>query len=143
VTTVNTYLNFDGNAAEAFTYYKSVFGGDFTSMVRFKDMPMEGADMSPQDAEKVMHVGLPIGPNNVLMASDVLESMGNRLVPGNNVYVSVHPSSREEADRIFNALADGGDVEMPIADQFWGDYYGSLKDRFGVHWMVNYAPETR
>jgi PhnB protein len=140
---VNTYLNFAGNASEAFDFYRSVFGGEFTSLVRFSDMPVPGLEISPEDSGKVMHVGLPIGSSNVLMASDVLESLGEPVRQGNNVHVSVHPDSRDEADRIFSALSAGGTVEMPIADQMWGDYYGSLKDRFGIQWMVNYSPEDR
>jgi PhnB protein len=88
----------------------------------------------------MMHIGLPIGQDQMLMASDTLESLGQNLVQGNNVYISVHPESKEEADRIFNALSGGGEIEMPIADQPWGDYYGSFKDKFGVMWMVNYGP---
>jgi PhnB protein len=140
VTKLHSYLNFGGNAQEAFDFYKSVFGGEFSSLVRFKDFPMEGVAISEDDEDKIMHIALPIGDGNVLMASDVLESLGQQLVQGNNVYVSVHPTSREEADRIFNALSDGAEIEMPIADQVWGDYYGSLKDRFGVQWMVNHSP---
>jgi PhnB protein len=87
-----------------------------------------------------MHVALPIGEGNVLMATDTLQSLGQQLVQGNNVYISVDPSSKEEADRLFKALSDGGEIEMPIADQAWGDYYGSFKDKFGVMWMVNYSP---
>jgi PhnB protein len=117
-----------------------VFGGEFSSVVRFKDFPMEGVAISGDDEGKIMHIALPIGDDNLLMASDALESLGQRLVQGNNVYVSVHPTSREEADRIFSALSEGADVEMPIADQPWGDYYGALKDRFGVQWMVNHSP---
>lgn len=140
MTKVHIYLNFAGNAEEAFEFYRSVFGGEFSSFVRFDDMPMEGVDIPDEDGKKVMHVSLPIGEDSVLMASDTLESLGQRLRPGNNVYVSVHPPSREEADRLFAALTDGGQVEMPIADQMWGDYYGSLEDRFGVHWMINHHP---
>jgi PhnB protein len=140
VTRLHSYLNFAGNAQEAFDFYKSVFGGEFSSLVRFKDFPMEGVAISEDDEDKIMHIALPIGDGNVLMASDVHESLGQQLVQGNNVYVSVHPTSREEADRIFNALSDGAEIEMPIADQVWGDYYGSLKDRFGVQWMVNHSP---
>jgi PhnB protein len=139
VTKLHSYLNFAGNAQEAFDFYKSVFGGDFSSAARFRDFPMEGVAIAEEDQDKLMHIALPIGDDNVLMASDVLESLGHRLVQGNNVYVSVHPTSREEADRIFNALAHGAEIEMPIADQAWGDYYGSLKDKFGVQWMVNYS----
>jgi PhnB protein len=135
---VNVYVNFAGNAEEAFEFYRSVFGGEFASVVRFKDMPMEGVDVPAADQDKIMHIGLPIG-DQMLMASDALESMGQKLDPGNNVYVSIHPDSKEEADRIFNALSAGGSVEMPIDDQPWGDYYGSFTDRYGVNWMVNYS----
>ena len=140
MTKLHSYLNFAGNAREAFDLYKSVFGGEFSSVVRFKDFPMEGVTVPEEDGDKIMHIGLPIGEDNVLMASDILESLGQQLVQGNNVYVSVHPTSRKEADRIFDALSEGAEIEMPIADQAWGDYYGSLKDKFGVQWMVNYSP---
>jgi PhnB protein len=140
VTKVHSYLNFAGNAEEAFDFYKSVFGGEFSSLVRFKDLPMEGVTVPEEEQDKIMHVSLPIGEDDVLMASDTLESLGQQLVQGNNVYVSVHPTSREEADRIFGALSEGAEVEMPMGDQVWGDYFGSLKDRFGVQWMVNYSP---
>lgn len=137
----NTYLNFAGNTEEAFNFYKSVFGGEFSSVVRFKDMPMEGVNIPKEDENKIMHIGLPIGKDNVLMATDALTSMGQKFVQGNNVHISIHPDSKEEADRIFNALSAGGTIEMPIADQMWGDYYGSFKDKFGVQWMVNYSPK--
>jgi len=140
VTKLHSYLNFAGNAQEAFDFYKSVFGGEFSSAVRFKDFPLEGVTISEGDEDKLMHIALPIGDDSVLMASDVLESLGQRLVQGNNVYVSVHPSSREAADEIFDGLSEGAEIEMPIADQAWGDYYGALTDRFGVQWMVNYSP---
>src|SRR4030042_4658010 len=94
---LNTYLNFAGNAEEAFSFYRSVFGGDFTSIVRFKDMPMEGVKSPKEDENKIMHIGLPIGPESVLMASDTLESLGQKLIQGNNVYISVHPDSKAEA----------------------------------------------
>ena len=140
MTKLHSYLNFNGNAEEAFGFYKSVFGGEFSSVVRFKDLPIEGVTIPKEDGDKVMHISLPIGEDSILMASDVLESLDQQLVEGNAAYVSVHPDSREEADRIFNALSEGAEVEMPIADQVWGDYYGALKDRFGVQWMVNYGP---
>jgi PhnB protein len=136
----HSYLNFAGNAEDAFNFYKSVFGGEFSSVVRFKDFPMEGVDIPKADEDKIMHIALPIG-ENLLMASDVLESMGQQLVPGNNNYVMVSPDSREEADKIFNGLSQGADIEMPIADQPWGDYYGSLKDKFGVCWMVDFSTQ--
>ena len=138
---VNPYLNFNGNTEEAFNFYKSVFGGELTQIVRFKDMPMEGVSISKEDENKVMHVGLSIGKDNVLMATDTLPSLGQKLVQGNNFYISIHPDNKKEADRIFKALSAGGMVEMPMADQPWGDYYGSLKDKFGVQWMVNYHKE--
>ncbi len=141
---LNIYLNFAGHAEEAFTFYRSVFGGEFSAVVRFKDMPMEGAKIPKEDETKIMHIALPIGKDDILMASDALESMGQRLTQGNNVYLSVHPDTKEEAGRIFGALCSGGAIEMAIADQPWGDYYGSLKDKFGVLWMVNYSyPKTK
>jgi len=144
MTRLNPYLNFAGNTEEAFGFYKSIFGGEFTSVVRFKDMPVAGVEIPKSDENKIMHIGLPIGTDHVLMATDTLESLGQRLVQGNNVHVSVHPESKEEADRIFTALSRGGTIEMPIADQVWGDYYGSLKDKFGVQWMVNHTnPKQR
>ncbi|OGY26114.1 MAG: glyoxalase [Candidatus Woykebacteria bacterium RBG_16_44_10] len=135
---INTYLNFAGNAEEAFNFYKSIFGGEFTSVVRFKDMPMEGTKVPKEDENQIMHIGLPIG-KDVLMASDAPESMGFKVNFGNNSYISIHPDSKEEADRIFKALSSGGTIEMAIADQPWGDYWGSFKDKFGVLWMVDYA----
>ncbi len=139
MTKFNIYLNFPGNAEEAFNFYKSVFGGEFRALIRFKDMPMPGAKLPKEAESKIMHIALPVGKDDVLMASDALESLGQKLVPGNNMYVSVHPDSQDEAARIFKALSAGGTIEMPIADQPWGDYYGSLKDKFGILWMVDYT----
>jgi PhnB protein len=139
MTKINVYLNFPGNTEEAFGFYKSVFGGNL-EIFRFKDIPMEGMTLSEQDGNKVMHVSLPIG-DDVLMGTDALDSMGQKLDVGNNVNVSVHPESRPEADRIFGALSSGGEVEMPLADQVWGDYYGACTDKYGIHWMVNYHAE--
>ncbi|MGQ0680327.1 MAG: VOC family protein [Actinomycetota bacterium] len=138
MTTLNPYLNFAGNAEEAFSYYKGVFGSEFNSFVRFKDMPMEDFPVPEAEQDKLMHVGLPVGPDSVLMASDVPESFG-QVVPGNNFYVSVGTDSKEEADRIFNALAEGGTVEMALADQVWGDYFGSLADKFQINWMISFT----
>ncbi len=100
---------------------------------------MEGVTIPKEDENKIMHISLPVGKDNVLMATDSLESLGMKLTQGNNVYISVHPESKEEADRLFNALSTGGTIEMPISDQMWGDYYGSLEDKFGVQWMVIYT----
>ena len=140
MTKLNPYLNFAGNAEEAFNFYRSVFGGAFSSVVRFKDMPMPGVTIPKEDENKMMHIALPIGKQDVLMASDTLKSLGQELNQGNNVYLSVHPDTKEEADRIFSALSAGGAIEMQIANQPWGDYWGSCKDKFGVLWMVDYTP---
>ena len=140
---VQVYLNFDGNAEEAFEFYKSVFGRELAGAVRFKDMPMEGFTIPAEDENKMMHIALPITDDSILMATDVVPSMGQELKVGNNVYVSLHPESREEADRLFNGLSAGGDVEMPMGEQVWGDYYGSFTDRFGVKWMINHSTQQR
>jgi PhnB protein len=141
MTKYNPYLNFAGNTEEAFNFYKSVFGGEFTSVVRFIDMPMEDVSIPKEDANKIMHIGLPIGKDQMLMGTDALESLGHKLVQGNNVHISAHPDSKEEADRLFTSLSKGGKVQMPMADQPWGDYYGNFQDKFGVHWMINYHKE--
>ena len=133
-----TYLNFDGNTEEALNFYKSVFGGEFKALVRFKDMPMQGVNVAKADENKIMHIALPVGQDDMLMASDVLKSLGHKLVKGNNVSISIFPDSKEEADRIYKALSAGGKIEMPIADVPWGDYYGGFTDKFGVRWMVDY-----
>jgi PhnB protein len=135
---LNTYLNFAGNAEEAFKFYKSVFGGEFVSLTRFKDMPMQGVTIPKKDEDKLMHISLPIGKGDALMASDVLESFGHKLVVGNNVVISIFPDSKDEADRLFNSLSAGGKIDMPIANQQWGDYYGGFTDKFGVRWMVDF-----
>src|SRR3989344_9652891 len=119
MTKLNTYLNFAGKTEEAFNFYKSVFGGEFTSVVRFKEMPIKGVNIPKEDENKIMHMSLPISKDQVLMATDTLESLGQKLVQGNNVYISVHPETKEEADRIFKALSEGGKIEMPIANQPW------------------------
>ncbi len=136
---LNTYLNFAGNAEEAMNFYKSVFEGEYRGIIRFKDMPMPGTQLSKTDENKIMHIALPVGREDVLMASDVLKQFGQKLVKGNNVVVSIFPDSKEEADRLFNGLSAGGKVEMPMADQQWGDYYGSFVDKFGIRWMVDYT----
>jgi PhnB protein len=136
---INMYLNFPGNAEEAFGFYKSVFGGEFNSLIRFKDMPMPGAKIAKKDETKIMHIALPVGKDDTLMASDALESHGQKVIMGNNTSISIFPDSREEADKVFKALAAGGKIEMPIANQIWGDYYGSLVDKYGIRWMVNYT----
>lgn len=137
--TLNPYLNFPGNTEEAFNFYKSIFGGDFAGGIfRFKDTP-EAEKLSPADQEKIMHVALPIGKVNMLMATDALESMGQKVTPGNNFHLSVETESKDEANKIFKGLSSGGKVTMPMADMFWGAYFGMLTDKFGIQWMVNYT----
>ena len=138
----STYLNFSRNTEEVFSFYKSVFGGDFNGGInRFKDIPASPNNPPLPDADKnlVMHIELAITGGHVLMGTDAPESMGFKVSPGNNVYINLEPDTRKEADRLFNALSAGGKVEMPLQDMFWGAYFGSLKDKFGVQWMVNCA----
>ena len=133
---LNTYLNFDGNCREAFDFYRSVFGGEFMILQTFGDAPSEY--QPPEDEQdKVMHVSLPIG-DNILMGSDIPSNMGMTLVSGNNFSISVSPDSRDDAGRLFAALSDGGTVTMPMQDMFWGSYFGSCADKFGVNWQVNF-----
>lgn len=137
---VHVYLNFDGNAEEAFNFYKSVFGGEFIANMKMGEAPgSEKMDKSEQN--RTMHISLPLGEHAVLMASDIVPSAGHVLKQGNNNYISIHPDSREEADRLFNGLSKGGTVEMPMEDQFWGDYFGSFIDKYGIHWMINHNEE--
>ena len=135
---INPYLNFDGQAEEAFNFYKSVFGGEFMGDIsRMSDAP--GAEnLSDEEKKRVMHISLRIAGGDVLMASDIMPSMGQKLIKGNNNYISLSPDSREEADRLFNGLSADGNIEMPLGDMFWGGYFGSFEDKFGVHWMINY-----
>lgn len=139
---LNVYLNFLGRTEEAFNFYKSVFGGEFTTFQRFKDVPSlpEKEKMTSADLEKIMHVALAIG-NDVLMGTDAMESLGQTLTIGDNVNLSLHPDSKEEADRLFAALSAGGKITMPLMVMFWGGYFGTLEDAFGVRWMFNVEPK--
>jgi len=141
---VSTYLNFNGTTEEAFNFYKSVFGTEFVGISRMGDVPpQEGQpEMSDADKQLIMNVMLPILGGHMLMGTDAVESMGFTVNQGNNVYISLGPDSREEADRLFAALSEGGKVEMPMQDMFWGDYYGSLVDKYGVQWMINYSSQS-
>ncbi|MEP6844713.1 MAG: VOC family protein [Panacibacter sp.] len=137
---INPYLNFAGNTEEAFNFYKSVFGGEFAMLQRFKDTP--DADKLPPGVENmIMHVSLPIGNGNILMATDAPEQMGFSLKEGNNFYICIGPDSKEEATRLYNGLSAGGTIEMELQDMFWGAYYGSFTDKFGVKWMINYQKQ--
>ncbi len=136
---INPYLNFAGNTEEAFNFYKKVFGGEFPGGIyRFKDTP-EAEKLNDTDKEKVMHVALPMGTSNMIMATDALESMGQKLTNGNNFYISIDAENKEEADKLFKGLSDGAKIEMEMQDAFWGAYFGMLTDKFGVQWMINYA----
>jgi PhnB protein len=137
---IHPYLNFANKTEEAFRFYEKALGGKLTEIHRFGSMPQQGGfELTPEQKNLVMHVGLELPDGQMIMASDMIAGMGPARVEGNNISISVHPSSRQEADRIFTALAQGGTITMPIADQFWGDYFGSLTDRFGINWMVNYS----
>ena len=136
--TTNTYLTFNGNCEEAFNFYKSVFGGEFTYMGRFGEMPQDESNQMP-DSEKnrIMHVSLPIG-KSVLMGSDTGGEWATSFKQGNNFSISISAESKDEADRLFNALAEGGQVTMPMDNTFWGDYFGMLTDKFGINWMMSF-----
>jgi PhnB protein len=138
--TVNPYLNFNGTCETAFTFYKSVFGGEFPFVGKFKDMPpQEGVPpVSEADGEKIMHVSLPISKETTLMGSDCLDGFGGPVVAGNNFTISINAESKEEADKIFNNLSAGGKVNMPMANTFWGSYFGMFVDKFGIPWMVSF-----
>ncbi|MCK0145918.1 VOC family protein [Arenibacter sp. F26102] len=134
---VDPYLNFDGNAEEAFVFYKSVFGGEFSANMKMSEAP-GGEELSQEDKNRTMHIALPIGNDTLLMASDIIPSAGHVLQPGSQTYIMLTADSRKEADRLFNGLSKEGDIEMKMADMFWGDYFGSFIDRFGIRWMINF-----
>ncbi len=140
--TVSTYLNFDRRTEEAFNFYKSVFGTEFVGgIARFGDVPVDEGQpaMSDDDKRLIANVQLPILGGHLLMGTDAPESMGMQLNQGNNVYICLDPDTRAEADSLFAALSEGGTVQMPMEDAFWGDYFGSLVDKFGVQWMINFT----
>jgi PhnB protein len=136
--TVSTYLNFADSTEAAFNFYKSVFGGEFEGGInRFRDIPpdVQMPPLSEKDKDLVMHISLPILGGHRLMGTDAPESMGFKVTQGNNVYVNLMPDTRKETKRLFEALSKGGKVEQELQDMFWGDYYGSCQDKFGIHWM--------
>jgi len=137
---INPHINFNGNAEEAFNFYKSVFGGEFAMIIRFKDMASTEFQVAENEANKIMHIALPIG-KNVLMANDVPEFMGRVNENENRSKISVSAESREEADKIYNGLSAGGAIEMPIGDSPWGSYFGMFRDKFGIEWMVDFDPK--
>ena len=134
---INPYLNFDGNAHEAFLFYQSVFGGELFIQT-MGDAP-GNENLSEDEKNRAMHVSLPLTNGQHLMASDCLPSQGHVLIIGNNNHISVSPDSREEAKKLFDGLSAGGQIEMPLDDMFWGDYFGSFTDKYGVKWMINYT----
>ena len=139
---INPQINFNGNAEEAFTFYKSVFGGEFAKIVRFKEISIPGFPVSENDSNKIMHIALPIG-NNVLMANDVPESMGSTNENENRSKISISAESREEADKLFSGLSAGGNIELPIDDSPWSSYVGMFRDKYGIEWMVDFDPKYK
>ncbi|MCK9423206.1 MAG: VOC family protein [Bacteroidales bacterium] len=143
---VSTYLNFSRNTEEAFNFYKSIFGGEFLGDIsRFRDVP-PSHDMPPlpeTDKNLVMHIALPILGGHVIMGTDAPESLGFHVNSGNNIYIMLEPDTREETKRLFNALSKGGKVEMELQDMFWGDYYGSCQDKYGVQWMFDCTEKNK
>ena len=139
---INPQINFNGNAEETFTFYKSVFGGEFAKIVRFKEISIPGFPVSENDSNKIMHIALPIG-NNVLMANDVPESMGSTNENENRSKISISAESREEADKLFSGLSAGGNIEVPIDDSPWGSYFGMFRDKYGIEWMVDFDPKYK
>jgi PhnB protein len=138
MTQLNPYLSFGGNAEEAFNFYKSVFGGDFAAVMRWGDNPQACDQFPDLDKNSIMHIALAVG-DSMIMASD--DAMGN-LKEGNNFSVAINPDSREDSDRIFAGLSAGGNVTCPMMDMFWGGYFGSFTDKFGINWLINYSEQN-
>ncbi len=138
--TINPWINFNGNAEEAFTFYRSVFGGEFTKVIRFKDLATAEFPIADNDAAKLMYIALPIGKHNILIANDVPEFLGRVSENENRSKIAVAADSREEAEKIFNGLSAGGNVEMPIGDTPWGTYAGMFRDKYGIEWIVDFDP---
>jgi PhnB protein len=140
---INPYIHFNGNAEEAFTFYKSVFGGEFAMISRFKDMSIPELPLPEAEANKIMHIALPIGKSSVLMGSDTPEFMGKHNENENRSKISISAENKEEADQLFNGLSAGGKIEMSIADSPWGSYFGMFRDKYGIEWMVNFDPQNK
>jgi PhnB protein len=137
---INPHINFNGNAEEAFTFYKSIFGGEFAMIMRFKDLSSPEFPVEEKEANKIMHIALPIG-KNILMANDVPEILGRVSENENRSKISISAESKEEADKLFNGLSAGGEIEMPISDSPWGSYFGMFRDKYGIEWMVDFDPK--
>ena len=139
---INPHINFNGNAEEAFNFYKSVFGGEFAKIMRLKDIASPEFPVAENDANKIMHIALPIG-KNILMANDVPESMGRVNENENRSKIAISAESREEADKLFSGLSAGGTIEVPIGESPWGSYFGMFRDKFGIEWMVDFDPKYK
>lgn len=136
---INPHINFNGNAEEAFTFYKSVFGGDFAKIIRFKEIASADFPVSEKEENKIMHIALPIGPCNTLMGNDVPEILGKTNENENRSKIVVNADSKAEADKLFNGLSAGGEIEGPIGDSPWGSYFGCFRDKYGIEWIVEFA----
>lgn len=139
---INPHINFNGNAEEAFTFYKSIFGGEFVNIMRFKDVASPEFPVAENEANKIMHIALPIG-KNILMANDVPESMGRTNENENRSKISISAESKEEADKLFNGLSEDGTIEMQITDSPWGSYFGMFRDKYGIEWMIDFDPKHK
>ena len=138
---INPHINFNGNAEEAFTFYKSVFGGEFAKIIRFKDLASPEFPVAEKEKNKIMHIALPIGKSNMLMANDVPEIMGKTNENENRSKIVISAESKEEADKLFNGLSVGGQIEGPIGDSPWGSYFGCFRDKYGIEWIVEFDPK--
>ncbi len=139
---INPHINFNGNAEEAFTFYKSVFGGEFAKIMRFKDLASPEFPVADHEAEKIMHIALPIG-KNVLMANDVPEILGKTNENENRSKIAISAETKEEAEKLFYGLSAGGQIEMPIEESPWGSYFGMFRDKYGIEWMVDFDPNHK
>jgi PhnB protein len=139
---INPHINFNGNAEEAFTFYKSVFGGEFTKIIRFKDLASPEFPIAEKEENKIMHIVLPIGNGSMLMANDVPEIMGRTNENENRSKIVISAESKEEADKLFNGLSVGGQIEGPIGDSPWGSYFGCFRDKYGIEWIVEFDPKS-
>ncbi len=140
--TLNPWINFNGNAEEAFSLYKSVFGGEFAKIVRFKDIASEEFPVAEQEENKIMYISLPIGESTVLVANDVPEVLGQVNERENRSKILVRVESKEEAVRVFSGLSVGGEVEGPMGDSAWGSYVGMFRDKYGIEWIIETAPSN-
>ena len=139
--TFNPHINFNGNAEEAFNFYQSVFGGAFRNLVRYKDIANPEFPIAKEEENKIMHIAFPIG-KNVLMGNDVPNFMGKVNEKENRSKISISAGSKSEADQLFNGLSEGGEVEMPMADSFWGSYFGMFRDKYGIEWMIEFDSKS-